>query len=130
MINEPMAVYRYGVGVWSVEEKFTRSLRTARTHALLMTYFQEQNEMQIAQIFASRIVSFAHRFSNELESGHLEYIVENPASSAVLIDSLILELGSKIKTVKHLKANQLENVGLKRMIIEVGKRLMKKVRGK
>jgi hypothetical protein len=65
-LEEKMAVYREGVGIWSGQTIYYRHLNTALTHALLVNVFVKRKNMLIANIFLKRIQSFIERFEQQL----------------------------------------------------------------
>ena len=124
-----MAVYRYGVGVWSNEEQFTRSLRTAKTHALLMAYFTQAKNHVIAEIFARRIAGFMQRFSAEIENQHIEYLIPNSETAVPVVQAMNKDLKKKSDAVERLKSSQLQTSSIKKMVTELSRRITHKLKG-
>ena len=128
-LPDVMAVYRYGVGVWSNEEQFTRSLRTAKTHAMLMAYFTQANNPVIVEIFARRIASFMQRFSAEIENSHIEYLITNSETAVPVMQAMNRDLKKKSDAVERLKSSQLQTSSIKKMVTELSRRITHKLRG-
>jgi glycosyltransferase involved in cell wall biosynthesis len=129
-LPDVMAVYRFGVGVWSNEEQFTRSLRTAKTHALLMAYFTQAKNPVIVEIFARRIASFMQRFSAEIENNHIEYLIVNSETAVPVMQAMNRDLKKKSDAVERLKSSQLQTSSIKKMVTELSRRITHKLRGK
>jgi glycosyltransferase involved in cell wall biosynthesis len=128
-IPKAMAVYRYGVGVWSNEQQFTRSLRTAKTHALLMTYFTQNDNHPVAEIFARRIAGFMERFPHEMEKKHIEYLITNSEIAVPVVQAMNRELKKRNDAVERLRTNQLQTSSIKKMVTELSRRMIHKLRG-
>jgi glycosyltransferase involved in cell wall biosynthesis len=128
-LPDVMAVYRYGVGVWSNEQQFTRSLRTAKTHALLMTYFTQNDNHPVAEIFARRIAGFMERFPHEMEKKHIEYLITNSEIAVPVMQAMNRELKKRNDAVERLRTNQLQTSSIKKMVTELSRRMIHKLRG-
>lgn len=128
-LPDVMAVYRYGVGVWSNEEQFTRSLRTAKTHALLMAYFTQAKNHMIVEILARRIAGFMQRFSAEIENQHIEYLIPNSEIAVPVMQAMNRDLKKKSDAVERLKSSQLQTSSIKKMVTELSRRITHKLKG-
>lgn len=71
-LNESMAVYREGVGIWSKEADYFRNLNTAYTNALLVSSNSFDNHISLLLI--DRINSFLKRFKREINVQDLNKI--------------------------------------------------------
>ena len=129
MINEPMAVYRFGVGVWSKEEQFTRSLRTARTHLILASYFSEIGNEAITRIFLNRVVRFLSANSAAISTENFSYLLDNYSCSNELMVALIRLLDSNNMKVKDLNQNQVQHTSSWSLMRTVVNRAIKKLPG-
>jgi hypothetical protein len=128
-IPEAMAVYRYGVGVWSDQKKFTQSLRTAKTHALLLAYFNQTGNDAIVEIFSRRIAGFMQRFSDEIENKHIEYLIANSEIAVPVMQAMNRELKKRNDALERLRTNQLQTSSIKKMVNELSRRMIHKLRG-
>lgn len=128
-LPDVMAVYRHGVGVWSNQEQFTRSLRTAKTHAMLMAYFTQAKNHVIVEIFARRIAGFMQRFSAEIENKHIEYLIPNYEIAVPVMQAMNRDLKKKSDAVERLKSSQLQTSSIKKMVTELSRRIAHKLRG-
>ncbi|NRS89391.1 glycosyltransferase involved in cell wall biosynthesis [Flavobacterium sp. 7E] len=68
-LEEKMAVYRQGVGVWSKEGDYFKNFNTAYLHALLTNYFV--NNSSIVYIFTQRIKEFLNCFESSITADEL-----------------------------------------------------------
>ncbi|MFN6379278.1 MAG: glycosyltransferase family 2 protein [Flavobacteriales bacterium] len=71
-LNDSMAVYRYGVGVWSKLEQFNRDKHTIKTLILLRRYFLEINRLDVAKIFERRVSDFCNKNIDNIKSEDLQ----------------------------------------------------------
>lgn len=74
-IDQEMAVYRTGVGMWSQKSVYERSLKTAYTFALLVDtdLFTEE----VNAILKNRISGFIHRFNSEIKPSDVALLQVN-----------------------------------------------------
>lgn len=70
-IDEKMAVYREGVGIWSTKTTYYRNLNTTIILAILVNiYIKKKNDL-IVKIFLTRIQDFLERFDSHLVAADL-----------------------------------------------------------
>lgn len=126
-LDDCMAVYRYGVGIWSAEQQYTRSLRTARTQALLAAYFSEQNKGKIADIFVQRIQAFLRRNRTQVERHHIDYLTANTPVASALVGSLVNDLHTSKERIGALQKSQMHSTSLKKIITHVLSRVLNRI---
>lgn len=99
-LSEVMAVYREGVGIWSLKSEYFKNFNTAYVHALLHSYFK--NNTIISLIFLERIKIFFKNFEKEITIEDLSIFSFN-----VALKVEILEFGMKRDSVlkSALRAN-------------------------
>jgi glycosyltransferase involved in cell wall biosynthesis len=68
-LEDNMAVYREGVGIWSKENDYFKNFNTAYLHALLCNYFE--NNISIKLIFTERIKDFLKHFESSITVNEL-----------------------------------------------------------
>ena len=68
-MDEKMAVYREGVGIWNIKSKYFKNLNTAYTHALLVSYNNSDNS--VSSILLDRIIEFLKAYENQIDKESL-----------------------------------------------------------
>lgn len=71
-LEEKMAVYRDGVGIWSDKSEYFKNLNTAYTHALLVSYNNLDNS--ISSLLLDRIIGFLKAYENQIDREILEQL--------------------------------------------------------
>lgn len=71
-LEEEMAVYREGVGIWSAKTEYFRNLKTAQTHALIVSAMSKFP--LTTKIVNTRISNFIQRFKNEISPSDLSLL--------------------------------------------------------
>lgn len=127
MIPQSMAVYRYGVGVWSSAERAKRSLRTARTHVLLASYFLKKGNTTIGTIFLERIAKYLSANANQCSSENLNYLFNDFSHTNDLLSHMVNALEAKNQLVDNLKRNQVEATSSANMLRVIIHRVFKKL---
>ena len=113
-IEDKMAVYRIGVGVWSNKDDFFRNFKTAYVHALLTNSFHKKEE--ISTIFLQRIIYFIDKYKSQLTPDHLDQLA---VSSRVRkeIDAFF------IKRINSLKKDRVQRKSLVVLFVIIMKRI-------
>ncbi len=113
-IEDKMAVYRIGVGVWSTKDDFFRNFNTAYAHALLTISFHKKEE--ISTIFLQRIICFIDKYKSQLTPDHLDQLA---VSSRVRkeIDAFF------IKRINTLKKDRVQRKSLVVLFVIIMKRI-------
>lgn len=105
-IEQPMAIYRKDVGVWSNVSYFKRTFKTSITHVLLYSYFLKKNNNKIANIFLDRIGSFIEKNVTNLSSDKLvtltnqKIIEDNQEITRMVFDILLKQVEKKANNPK------------------------------
>lgn len=71
-IEEKMAVYREGVGVWSAKSEYFRNLNTAYTHALIVSCNHFDNS--VSSLLLDRISLFLKAYENQIGKENLNLL--------------------------------------------------------
>lgn len=71
-LEEKMAVYRDGVGIWSDKSEYFKNLNTAYTHALLVSYNNSDNS--VSSLLLDRIIGFLKAYENQIDKEILEQL--------------------------------------------------------
>jgi glycosyltransferase involved in cell wall biosynthesis len=107
IINEKMAVYRRGTGVWSSLDSKTLSMKNFKTLLLISDYLTKNN-FQLAEIINSKIRRNHINTLKYLTSRELNELRTNQSISLIL-DQLIVELHESYEQLsfKHFDAKTL-----------------------
>ncbi|NEV93949.1 glycosyltransferase [Psychroflexus sp. YR1-1] len=120
-IDEKMAVYRLGSGIWSNKTAFERNLKTAYTFALLIktNLFSEK----VNQILLYRIRSFLKRFKDQLDLESLTMLTITPsirntlyqffldsANQEILKEDMDLSYSQLVKSLKRKLFKRLKSI--------------------
>lgn len=87
MVDEFMAVYRLGSGIWSSQSIFKSNLNTAYTFAILSNYYKDNH--YLSNIFIDRIRQFVVNFRFEIKPEHLIYVNANPRITKIIYEVLL-----------------------------------------
>ena len=68
-LKDKMAVYREGVGIWSVKSEYFKNFNTAYTHALLVSYNKSDNS--VSSLLLDRIIAFLKAYENQIDNESL-----------------------------------------------------------
>ena len=120
-LEEEMAVYREGVGVWSAQSIYFKNLKTAHTHALLIDVLS--NQSSIVKILNERISKFIKRFENNIIPSDLSQLntckeVEIEIFSTLLKNNKIQSVNTSLT---FYSTKELLKVVLKRVIKRIWK---------
>ena len=126
-LNESMAVYRYGVGVWSQNDEFTRLFSTQITNCYLAKYFSEQGHDKIADLFIDRICEFIKNNIKQIEKSHIEKLAIIPSINLHISITLLEERSKLQNTLLRIKPSIVDNVSVGRLVGIVCQRIMKKI---
>ena len=100
-LEEIMAVYRVGSGIWSTKSSYVRNLNTNYCFALLVK--TNLFTGKVNQILINRIEIFLRRFENELKSKDLLLLSLNENLTNKILQSLLdLYESEKMKTNKSI----------------------------
>ena len=86
-LEEEMAVYREGVGIWSAKSDYFRNLKTAQTHALIVSAMSKLP--LTTKILNARISNFVERFKNEISPSDLSLLNTCKAVEEEIFSTLI-----------------------------------------
>lgn len=64
-IEDEMAVYRDGVGVWSAQSEYSKNLKTAITHSIIINILSHNNIVKY--ILKDRVLNFINIFHSEIK---------------------------------------------------------------
>ena len=113
-LEDNMAVYREGVGIWSKENDYFRNFNTAYLHALLCNYFD--NNISIKLIFTERIKDFLKHFESSITVNELVKLgVNDELKKQVLYNLLSKNIALKkelqfYKSTKNLLYTLLQRI--------------------
>ncbi|MGB5982861.1 MAG: glycosyltransferase [Nonlabens sp.] len=118
-IEDTMAVYRIGSGIWSVQNDYERNIKTALTFALLIKTRLFTRE--INDILNARILNIITRFIDQLKSTDLEKLSIVPKVTEQIFAKLLSEIElHKNRTnlpfkvqLKRYANSKLKSMGLK-----------------
>lgn len=118
-LEDEMAVYRDGVGIWSAQSNYSRNLKTTYTHALIVSSLSENNLVQ--DILKDRILKFINTFQSELKPDDL--ILLNTCS--FLEKAVYTFLLSKVSNAE--KVEIVSEYSVKKLIKVIIKRVKNKI---
>lgn len=95
-VPNSMAVYRWGVGVWSVIPDNERCVLTAKMLMVLYEYFAGVGNCSVCDIFKERIVSLASSNASPITVSDLEEWSSIGTASAFLTEALALSITPSI----------------------------------
>lgn len=132
-LDDIMAVYRHGVGVWSTNGNDFRYNKTAITFLLLARYFKPRNS-EVFKIFVNRVNLYLnhswHLLSEQELSEFMKFKEISPLILKYRIDKLTQKVELQNKENLYLKndhINCLEKFSTIKLIFELGKRIKRKV---
>jgi glycosyltransferase involved in cell wall biosynthesis len=117
-LEDNMAIYRSGVGVWSVKDQFYKDINTMLCFSLLNSVFKE-NQL-IAEIFLNRIKTFIIENKSRISFKDFEMFNSNFRVKEHVFNVLI--------NVKKdiIQNNSIENLSVFELILTIFNRLKKK----
>lgn len=122
-LEEKMAVYRNGVGVWSEKTEYFRNFKTALVHAYLFEYFTGKENNSIPEIFLERIKHFIMNFENQISKDDLIALSSNVSIRISIFDLLLTNL--KLLNRDSIDKKKTEEI-IKIIFRRVKKRICKK----
>lgn len=118
-LEEEMAVYREGVGIWSAKTEYFRNLKTAQTHALIVSAMSKFP--LTTKIVNARISNFIEKFKNEISPSDLSLL---NTCKAVEEEILFTLLRDKVPTINN---STIDAYTSKQLIAIVFKRIKKRL---
>ena len=118
-LEEEMAVYREGVGIWSAKTEYFRNLKTAQTHALIVSAMSKFP--LTTKIVNARISNFIERFKNEISTSDLSLLNTCKAVEEEIFCTLLRD---KVPTIKN---STIDAYTSKQLIAIVFKRIKKRL---
>ena len=118
-LEDEMAVYRDGVGVWSAQSNYSRNLKTAYTHSLIVSALSK-NEF-IESILKDRVLGFIKTFQSEIQPNDLHQL-----NTCSFMEKEIYACLSSIK-FESQNSELLYNFTTKELIKAVVKRIKKRI---
>lgn len=114
-LEEEMAVYREGVGIWSAKTEYFRNLKTAQTHALIVSAMIKFP--LTTKILISRISNFIERFKNEISPSDLSLLNTCKAVEEEILFTLLRDKATIINnsTIDAYTSKQLIAIVFKRI---------------
>jgi glycosyltransferase involved in cell wall biosynthesis len=91
-LEEKMAVYREGVGVWSDKSNYFRNFNTALVHTYLFDYFSGKENHLISEILHERIGRFIKNFDSQISKEELTILCSNKIIRSSVFDLLLTNL--------------------------------------
>ena len=98
-LNDKMAVYREGIGIWSTKSDYFRNFNTALLHTCLIDYFYLRGNNELVEMFLKRIQSFIDNFGEDLAVKDVMRLSHNENNRKLIFNSLI-EKTKKLKSEK------------------------------
>lgn len=118
-LEEEMAVYREGVGIWSAKTEYFRNLKTAQTHALIVGAMSKFP--LTTKIVNTRISNFIERFKNEISPSDLSLLNTCKAVEEEIFCTLLRD---KAPTINN---STIDAYTSKQLIVIVFKRIKKRL---
>jgi glycosyltransferase involved in cell wall biosynthesis len=114
-LEEEMAVYREGVGIWSAKTEYFRNLKTAQTHALIVSAMSKFPVT--TKILNARISNFIERFKNEISPSDLSLLNTCKAVEEEIFCALLRDKAPTIynSTIDAYTSKQLIAIVFKRI---------------
>ena len=91
-LEEKMATYRVGVGVWSNKSNYYRNFNTALLHKYLFDYFSFQKNHLISGIMIEKIGQFIKNFEGQISKEEFTILSSNEAIRNLIFDELLIQL--------------------------------------
>ncbi len=123
-LEEKMAVYRNGVGVWSEKTEYFRNYKTALVHAYLFEYFTGKENNFIPEIFLKRIKHFIMNFEIQISNEDLLALSTNVSIRTHIFDLLLTNL--KVLNKESIDEKKTEEL-VKIIFRRIKKRIWKKL---
>lgn len=98
-LDNKMAVYRHGVGIWSIHDQYYRHYNTAICHSIIFEYFMNSSKNEIASIFANRIRIFFTYNIDKIQNKDVDRLLSSPALARFILKQIISETRHKNKIV-------------------------------
>lgn len=117
-LEEKMCVYREGVGIWSHKNEYFKYLNTAFLHALLSSYFKNNNLLML--IFTDRIKFFLKSFENQITTDDLVKLSFTDILQKEIIEILLVKNANLKKEVMFYKST-------KNLVFELSQRINRKI---
>jgi glycosyltransferase involved in cell wall biosynthesis len=102
-MDEKMAVYREGVGIWSGKSEYFRNLNTALLHTYLFAYFLQKENDLILGILQDRIKNFVTDFKNHITKEDLTKLSSNETIKSSIFGLLLINSEELKKEVVYNK---------------------------
>lgn len=119
-LEDKMAIYREGVGVWSDKTNYFRNFNTALVHTYLFDYFIGKENNSIPEIFLERIQHFIINFKNQISKDDLIKL-----SSNVLIRTSIFDL--LLTNLEQLKKELIDKKKTGELLVFILERIKKRI---
>lgn len=113
-MDEKMAVYREGVGIWSAESNYIKNFKTAFTHALIVSAMS--HNLLTAKIFIDRIQAFIMTFRNEINFENLIQLNTCKLMEQMLNETFVNLKKRNVKGIDSVTTAQIFKVVFKRII--------------
>lgn len=117
-LEEKMCVYREGVGIWSHKNEYFKYLNTAFLHALLCSYFKNNNLLML--IFTDRIKFFLKSFENQITTDDLVKLSFTDVLQKEILEILLVKNANLKKEVMFYKST-------KNLVFELSQRINRKI---
>jgi glycosyltransferase involved in cell wall biosynthesis len=122
-LQDNMAVYREGIGVWSNKSIYFRNFNTALVHTYLFDYFLVKENQLILDILLERIGRFIKNFESQISKDDLTILCSNKIIRSSIFDLLLINMEQlRNETVDKKKTGELVQIIFGR----IKKRLWKK----
>ena len=118
-IQDNMAIYRQGVGVWSSLSTNKITLNSAHCFSLIHKYFKSKNNELVSEIFKKRTINSLSSLQSIITKKDIaRFALDNELSLEIIID-----LSNKIQSLKKEKISDQLQVLLYKILKRIGHRL-------
>lgn len=95
-MEEVMAVYRHGIGVWSSKSEYYCKYNTAVCDSILFEYFHKRSDDRLSNIFSFRIKHFFTECHGQITIDEYNGLIQSTALSKSLFKQLVRTLNIQL----------------------------------
>lgn len=119
-LEDNMAVYREGVGIWSDRSIYFRNFNTALLHAFLFDFFSRKENQLISDILIERIGRFIKNFESQITKEDLTILCSNKTIRNSIFDILLIDM-------EHLRNESIDKKKTEELIQIIFRRVKKRI---
>lgn len=120
-LEEKMAVYREGIGIWSAKSEYFRNLNTAYTHALLVSCNRLNNSISL--LLLDRISLFLKAYENQISAENLILLNTCAKVNECMYNYFLNKKKTNLSETIQMKTSK---ELIKEVLLRIKKRLWKK----